>query len=112
LAAAFFSGDARWLEIGVRTNGSAGAYATLSPRQPLTPSPYALYSPNAATAATASNVVASAISASQLNTPGAPGSGQVLAYNGTSLVWTNAGTAAAAWLLGGNNGTTAGGETS
>src|SRR5438132_6474811 len=30
-----FSGDARWLEMGVRTNGSAGAYANLSPRQPL-----------------------------------------------------------------------------
>src|SRR5881397_1083547 len=38
-----FSGDARWLEIGVRTNGSPGAYTTLSPRQPLTATPYALF---------------------------------------------------------------------
>jgi hypothetical protein len=39
-----FQGDARWLEIGVRPGSSTGAYTTLSPRQPLTPSPYALYS--------------------------------------------------------------------
>ncbi len=43
-----FTGPARWLEIGVRTNGSAGAYTTLSPRQPLTPTPYAIYAANAA----------------------------------------------------------------
>ena len=37
-----FSGDARWLELGVRTNGSAGNFTALSPRQPLTPAPYAI----------------------------------------------------------------------
>src|SRR5947207_14822516 len=31
-----FTGAARWLEIGVRTNGSVGPYTTLSPRQQLT----------------------------------------------------------------------------
>jgi len=36
----------RWLEIGVRTNG-AGAFATLAPRQLLTPAPYAAYALNA-----------------------------------------------------------------
>ena len=39
-----FTGEARWLEIGVRTNGSGG-FTTLVPRQPLTPTPYALYAP-------------------------------------------------------------------
>ena len=34
--AGVFAGPARWLEIGVRTNGSASAYQTLGPRQPLT----------------------------------------------------------------------------
>src|SRR5947208_5806873 len=48
--AGIFSGPDRWLEIGVRTNGSAGAFATLAPRQPLTPTPYALFTPSAATA--------------------------------------------------------------
>ena len=36
-----FQGAARWLEIAVRPHG-VGGYATLSPRQPLTATPYAL----------------------------------------------------------------------
>jgi len=40
-----FPGAGRWLEIGVRTNGG-GAFATLSPRQPLTATPYALTASN------------------------------------------------------------------
>ncbi len=52
---AMFDGNARWLETGVRTNGS-GAFTTLSPRQPLTPSPYALYAPSAGTATMASSL--------------------------------------------------------
>jgi hypothetical protein len=38
-----FTGANRWLEIGVRTNGSADPFMVVSPRQLLTPSPYALY---------------------------------------------------------------------
>jgi hypothetical protein len=37
-----FNGDARWLEIGVRTNG-ATSFVTLDPRQRITAIPYALY---------------------------------------------------------------------
>lgn len=40
-----FTGDARLLEIGVRPGADTGAYTTLSPRQELTPSPYALALP-------------------------------------------------------------------
>src|SRR5438552_3039519 len=43
LGAGVFNGTAYWLELGVRTNGSAGAFTTLTPRQPVTPSPYSLY---------------------------------------------------------------------
>jgi hypothetical protein len=39
---AAFGGDARWLEIGVRVNGSGAAFTTLTPRQSLTPTPYAI----------------------------------------------------------------------
>lgn len=38
-----FAGEARWLEIGVRDFDSSGAFDTLSPRQALTATPYALY---------------------------------------------------------------------
>jgi len=44
-----FPGPNRWLEIAVRTNGG-GTFTTLTPRQELTPTPYAIYSENAATA--------------------------------------------------------------
>src|ERR1035441_2952883 len=37
-----FTGTSNWLEIAVRTNG-ATAFATLAPRQPITPTPYAVF---------------------------------------------------------------------
>jgi hypothetical protein len=37
-----FTGADRWLEIGVRPNGDTGAYTVLSPRQPITATPYAI----------------------------------------------------------------------
>ena len=37
-----FDGNARYLELAVRTAGS-GSFTTLAPRQPLTPAPYALF---------------------------------------------------------------------
>ena len=103
-----FDGEDRWLEIGVRPGGSTNAFTVLDPRQRLSPSPYAVFAPNAAIATTANGVATSAISATQLNTPGLPATGQVLAYSGTGLVWTNASAAAAAWTLNGNSGTTPG----
>ena len=37
-----FTGESRYLEIGVRPGASGGSFTTLSPRQALTPAPYAL----------------------------------------------------------------------
>ncbi len=54
-----FTGTNYWLGIGVRTNGSLGAFTLLWPRQPLLPAPYAIF------ANTASNVLGT-LSASQL----------------------------------------------
>jgi hypothetical protein len=42
-----FTGDARWLEIGVRPGTSPGAFTTLGLRQALTPTPYAIYAASA-----------------------------------------------------------------
>jgi hypothetical protein len=56
-----FGGASYWLEVGVRTNW-AGAFTTLSPRQPVLASPYASFALNAESAATASSVPAANIS--------------------------------------------------
>jgi len=52
-----FDGSARWLDITVRTNGAV-EFTPLTPRQLLTPTPYALYAPSAGTAATATTAAA------------------------------------------------------
>lgn len=39
---AAFNGEARWVEIDVRSPAGSGAYTTLSPRQPLSATPYSL----------------------------------------------------------------------
>jgi len=102
-----FPGADRWLGIGVRTNGG-GAFTSLDPRQLLTPTPYAIYSSSANESATANAVINGAVSAPHLNTPGLPGSGQILGFSGGNLVWTNPAATAFAWNLTGNAGTTAG----
>jgi hypothetical protein len=48
-----FQGPNRWLLIAVRCPAGSGSYTTLTPRQKLTASPYALYAKNAGTAASA-----------------------------------------------------------
>jgi len=63
-----FNGADRWLQVGVRTNGSTGAFAALSPLQLLTPTPYSLYASNAANAVTA-------VTATSVNTNSITGSG-------------------------------------
>ncbi len=65
-----FDGNARWLEISVKCPAGNGSYVTLTPRQPLTPAPYALYSTST-----------SALQGRSITTT-APTSGQVLKWNG------------------------------
>src|ERR1035441_5668403 len=64
-----FPGAPRWLEIGVRTNGSLGSYTTLAPCQALTATPYAIKAVSADTATTAgvaNSVAAGAVGNAQL----------------------------------------------
>jgi hypothetical protein len=64
---AVFNGAARWLEIGVRPGGSASDFTTLTPRQPISPTPYAMFATTAGTvpngAITAAKLAAGAAAA-------------------------------------------------
>ena len=66
--AGVFTGPNRWLQLDVQTNGG-GPFTSLTPRQPLTPAPYALYAPSAGMAAT----VTGSVSAGQLTGAISPG---------------------------------------
>jgi hypothetical protein len=72
-----FTGPSRWLETGVRTNGSGAAYTTLIPRYKFTASPYAI---------TASNITG-IVSASNSWTA-TPATNAPSARRGLSGVWT------------------------
>lgn len=45
-----FTGQGRWLEVAVRPGASGGSFIVLSPRQPVSANPYALYSKRAGAA--------------------------------------------------------------
>jgi hypothetical protein len=112
-----FMGGSNWLELAVSTNG-ANSFATLTPRQQVTPTPYALF------ANTASNV-SGTVSAAQLSgaVPLAQLPGTVVTNNesGLTLTGTFAGNGAGVtnvnaaalnglsatnfWQTGGNSGT-------
>jgi hypothetical protein len=68
------------LGIGVRPAGSTNAFTALSPLQPVTPAPQAIF------AGTAAGVVNGAISAASLS-PGVGTDGKVLKMNGGALTW-------------------------
>lgn len=90
-----FAGDARWLEIAVRCPAGSGSYTTLSGRQALTATPYALHArsapwsglsgvPNAAgdVAGPYPTLTVTRLQGRPVaNT--APGAGQVLKWNGS-----------------------------
>jgi hypothetical protein len=96
-----FTGDARWLEIGVSPDrvSISPAYTTLTPRTRLAPTPYAL---RATTADTATNVASGAVTAAGLAATGTPTAGQVLTYNGATLAWQSVAGISGAWATNGN----------
>jgi hypothetical protein len=126
--ASVFSGPPRWLEIGVRPGGSVADFTLLNPRQPLTPSPYALFAANAgglpANTVAASNIQSAALTADKL-APGqvvkslntlsddvtlVPGANITITPSGSTLqisATTNV-AGGRSWALGGNTGTAAG----
>ncbi len=69
-----FDGADRWLEIGVRRNGVLGNFTVLSPRQPLTSTPYAIRAASAGAAQSVTGPVpASQITGTLAATNLAPG---------------------------------------
>ncbi len=65
--AGVFSGPQRWLQIGVRTNGSSGAYTILAPLQEVTASPYAITAGNFTGTINGSQIQSGTISGSQIS---------------------------------------------
>ncbi len=67
-----FSGGDAWLLVAVQTNGGSG-FAALSPLQPITPTPYAIYAPTAGAAASVSGPISLAQLPASLVTNGETG---------------------------------------
>jgi hypothetical protein len=101
-----FTGQSRWLEISVRTNG-AGAFTTLLPRQPMTATPYALYAVESSSSAVAQSVTPGNISTAMLGdevvTSAKIVNGTIAAMDLSSAVASNT-----FWRLDGNANTTPG----
>ena len=103
-----FNGSNLWLQIAVRTNG-AGAFANLSPRQALTPAPYAITAGNVISGGIAEGTYGNAVTFNNVanNFTG------LFAGDGSFLTNVNAATvggfaARQFWHLGGNAGTSPG----
>jgi hypothetical protein len=82
---AAFNGEGRWLELAVRLSEPTGnaPYNTLSPRQPLTPTPYALHAAEAGSVAW-SGVTGVPSTLSFLAAPSPCASGQVPKWDGSA----------------------------
>jgi trimeric autotransporter adhesin len=117
-----FTGGDRWLEIGVRSNGVTGAFTVLSPRQMLTPTPYAIYaaSPGGPRGPAGTNGTAGATgsqgpagpqgpagAAGAQGPAGAKGPMGLQGIQGVAGVQGPAGSTSNAWSLTGNAGTQA-----
>ena len=95
--AGLFTGNARWLEIAVRTNGG-GSFIALAPRHLLTPAPYAIFASSASNllGSVATAQLTGAIPSAQLpanvvtNTETALTLGGSFSGNGNSLTNLNA----------------------
>ncbi|MDW7980770.1 MAG: tail fiber domain-containing protein [Verrucomicrobiales bacterium] len=126
--AAVFTGEPRWLEIAVRTNGSGG-FTTLTPRQQITAAPYAIMAAGLSGTVSAAQLTgtlpSSVLAGTYGNAVGFINPANYFAGNGAGLANLNAAQLASGtvpdariasniartnqvWLLGGNPGTVPG----
>jgi len=125
-----FNGDARYLDIQVRCPAGSGSYTPLTPRQQLTPAPYALYASGAPwsgltgipagfadgvdndttyTAGTGLSLSGTQFSiASAYQLPQSCSSNQIAKWNGTAWACGADNDTTTFWSLTGNSGTTPG----
>lgn len=127
-----FNGDARWLDISVRCPAGSATYTQLTPRQPLTPAPYALWAAGAPwsglsgvpagfadgvdndttySAGTGLALSGSSFSvATGYRLPQSCSGGQIAKWNGSAWICAadDTGGGGAGWSLTGNAGTTPG----
>ena len=90
-----FTGGPRWLEITVHDTKPGGATTTLSPRQQLTPLPYAIYAENAATVASGS--VVQSLNGLKDNVTLAAGANVTLTPSGNTLTIASAAGGTGIW---------------
>jgi hypothetical protein len=85
-----FNGTAYWLGIGVRSNSTTNAFVTLTPRQEITPTPYAITASNLTGTLSASQltgqIAASNFSGTFSNGVSFTNTANVFAGNGSGLV--------------------------
>src|ERR1035437_848703 len=111
-----FDGNPRWLEITVQTNGSG--FTTLSPRQQITPTPYAIMANSASNllgTLPAAQIDGTVLNASLPDSPSFSGTVAATSFAGNGANVTNVNATALNglnatnfWQTGGNSGTTPG----
>jgi len=107
-----FIGQTNWLQIGVATNG-VNTFTTLTPRQQLTPTPYAIYAESANAVGISGTLPAASFSGTYGNAVTLNNAGNSFSGNGAGLTSVNATTlnglnAANFWQTTGNGGTSTG----
>ncbi len=99
--AGVFTGNPRWLEIGVRPNGG-GAFTTLSPRQPINATPYAVRAAQFGGAVAESQLPAVV---PRLNAANTFSNSQTIASSAQGLLTLNGSHAGGTWINVGNSST-------
>jgi hypothetical protein len=110
--AGVFNGTTYWLQIGVRTNGG-GSFSILSPRQELTPTPYAIYAEGASASGLSGTIPAANLTGTYSSAVTFTNSANRFTGDGSGLTGVKAATLGGLsssnfWRLGGNAGVATG----
>jgi hypothetical protein len=87
-----FNGAPRWLQIAARPGNSTGSFTNLAPRQPITPTPYAIYASGASASGLSGTIGGSQIAPGSIDATHITNtvsfwnrSGSTISYNGGSV---------------------------